>query len=106
MVNFADFGCFSASNAAALSLAQNLRAEFRASGLRVMNVFVGPTEDDWHQPLPPPKVQPQALARSVIEGLRDGLEDVYCGDVANDVIERFRAGPKILELEMTTGEVE
>lgn len=106
LVNFSDFGCFSASNAAALSLAQNLRAEFRTSGLRVMNVFVGPTEDDWHQPLPPPKVQPQAVARSVVGGLRDGLEDVYCGDVANDVIERFRAGPKVLELEMTTGEAE
>ena len=103
LVNSADYGCFSASNAAAFSLSQNLRNDFRASGLRVMNVFVGPTEDDWHQELPPPKVLPPALARSVVQGLRDGLEDVYCGDVAKDMIERFRAGPKILEREMTTG---
>ncbi|MGI9422389.1 MAG: SDR family NAD(P)-dependent oxidoreductase [Hyphomicrobiaceae bacterium] len=106
LMNFADYGCFSASNAAALSLSQSLRAEFRNSGLRLTNVFVGPTEDDWHQPLPPPKVQPQAVARSVIQGLRDGLEDVYCGDVAKDMIERFRAGPKILEREMTMGGAE
>lgn len=104
LVNASDFGCFSASNAAALSLSQSLRAEFRPSGLRLMNVFVGPTEDDWHQPLPPPKVLPNAIARSVVQGLRDGLEDVYCGDVAKDMIERFRAGPKILEREMTSGE--
>ncbi|PIE10370.1 MAG: short-chain dehydrogenase [Rhodobacterales bacterium] len=97
------YGCFSASNAAALSLSQSLRGEFRSSGLRVMNVFVGPTDDDWHQPLPPPKVPPAALARDVVKGLRDGLEDVYCGDVAKDLIERFRAGPKILEREMTGG---
>jgi short-subunit dehydrogenase len=104
LMNFADFGSFSASNAAALSLSQCLRAEFRASGLRLMNVFVGPTEDDWHQPLPPPKVLPKAIALSVVQGLRDGLEDVYCGDVAKDLIERFRAGSKILEREMTSGE--
>ena len=103
LVNSADYGCFSASNAAAFSLSQNLRNDFRGAGLRVMNVFVGPTEDDWHQELPPPKVLPPALARSVVQGLRDGLEDVYCGDVAKDMIERFRAGPKILEREMTNG---
>lgn len=97
------YGCFSASNAAALSLAQNLRASFRPSGLRVMNVFVGPTEDDWYQPLPPPKVQPAAVARSLVQGLRDGLEDVWCGDVAKDLIERFRAGAKVLEMEQTMG---
>ena len=68
------FGSFAASQSAALSLSQSLRAEFRASGLRLMNVFVGPTEDEWHQPLPPPKVAPVALARSVVQGLIDGLE--------------------------------
>lgn len=103
LVNSAGFGSFSASNAAALSLSQCLRSEFRDSGLRLMNVFVGPTEDDWHQPLPPPKVLPQGVAKSVVQGLRDGLEDVYCGDVAKDLVERFRAGPKILEREMTDG---
>lgn len=98
-----EFGCFSASNAAALNLSQSLRGEFRRSGLRLMNVFTGPTEDDWHQPLPPPKVMPNAIARSVVQGLREGLEDVYCGDVAKDLIERFRAGAKVLEREMTMG---
>ncbi len=101
--NNAEFGCFSASNAAAYSLSQNLRAEFRPSGLRVMNVFTGPTEDSWFQPVPPPKVTPQAIARSVIGGLRDGLEDVWCGDVAKDMRERFLQNPKILEREMTGG---
>ncbi len=104
LVNASDYGSFSASSAAALSLSQCQRAEFRSAGLRVMNVFVGPTEDDWHQPLPPPKVLPQTLAKSVVRGLQQGLEDVYCGDVARDLIERFRAGPKILEREMTNGE--
>ena len=103
LVNAAAYGCYAASAAAAHSLSQCLRAEYRASGLRVLNVFVGPTDDDWYQPVPPPKVQPPAIARSVLLGLCDGLEDVYCGDVARDIAERFRAGQKVLETEMTAG---
>ena len=98
-----DYGCFAASNAAAYSLSQSLRAEYRSSGLRVMNVFVGPTEDDWHQPLPPPKVLPEGLARDVVRGLKEGLEDVYSGDIAKDIFERYRRDPKVLERETTMG---
>jgi NAD(P)-dependent dehydrogenase (short-subunit alcohol dehydrogenase family)/uncharacterized OB-fold protein len=99
--NSAEYGCFSASNAAARSLSQCLRAEFRSSGLRVMNVYCGPTEDDWYQPLPPPKVLPVAVAGSVIQGLQNGLEETCCGDVAKDLFERFRDNPAVLEREMT-----
>ncbi len=98
--NLPQFGAFAASNAAALSLSQCLRAELWPGGVRVMNVFCGPTDDEWHQPLPPPKVAPPALARAVVDGLKAGLEDVYVGDVAKDLIDRWRAGPKILEREM------
>ena len=98
--NMPEYGAFSASNAAALSLSQCLRAELWSGGVRVMNVFTGPTDDEWHQPLPPPKVAPPALAKAVIGGLKDGLEDVFVGDVARDLIDRWRAGPKILEREM------
>ncbi|MBD3665321.1 SDR family oxidoreductase [Sulfitobacter aestuariivivens] len=105
LANEPSFGSFAASQAAALSLSQSLRAEFRASGLRLMNVFVGPTDDEWHQPLPPPKVTPAAIARDVVRGLHGGFEDVFCGDVAKDLNERFRRNPKVLEREMTGGGV-
>ena len=99
--NRPDLGGFSASNAAALSLSQCLRAEMRPGGIRVMNVFTGPTDDEWHQPLPPPKVPAPAIAKAIVSGLRDGLEDVFVGDIAQDLIARWRADPKTLELEMT-----
>lgn len=101
--NTPEMGCFSASQAAARSLAQSLRGEFRASGLRVMNLYVGPTEDDWHQPMPPPKVTPNALARDLVSGLQNGFEDVYCGDVAKDMALKFQRDPKVLERELTMG---
>lgn len=103
LCNSPEMGCFSASQAAARSLTQSLRGEFRAAGLRVMNVYVGPTEDDWHQPLPPPKVAPTALARAVVGGLQDGLEEVYCGDIAQDMALKFQRNPKVLERELTMG---
>ncbi len=103
MVPDAGYGAFSASQAAARSVSQTLRAEFRIAGLRVMNVYTGPTDDEWHQPLPPPKVAPRALARSIVEGLIDGVEDVYCGDIARDMADRWKENAKLLEREMTGG---
>ncbi|MDE4139128.1 MULTISPECIES: SDR family NAD(P)-dependent oxidoreductase [Rhodobacterales] len=98
------FGSFGASQAAARSISQSLRAEFRQSGLRVMNVYIGPIEGDaWFQPLPPPKVTPNAVARSVVGGLVDGLEEVTCGDIARDHYARWQADALLLEREMTGG---
>lgn len=101
--NFPAHGTFSASKAAAFSLAQCLRAEMRPAGLRVMNVFPGPIDDEWNQLLPAPKLAPDALAKAVVAALRDGVEDIYPGDVAQEWITRFRENPKVLERELATG---
>ena len=96
-------GTFSASKAAALSLAQGLRAELRGAGIRVLNVFPGPIDDDWNQNLPPPKVAPKALAGAIVKALKDGVEDLYPGDIAQDWLARWRDNPKVLERELAAG---
>lgn len=101
--NYPPHGTFSASKAAAYSLAQCLRAEMRASGIRVVNVFPGPIDDEWNQNLPLPKVAPAALASAIVNALKDGIEDVYPGDVAQEWVERWRENPKVLEWELATG---
>jgi NAD(P)-dependent dehydrogenase (short-subunit alcohol dehydrogenase family) len=101
--NFPPHGTYSASKAAALSLAQCLRAEMRPAGIRVVNLFPGPIDDDWNQLMPPPKVTPSALANAMIKALRDGVEDVYIGDVAQEWRERWREDPKVLERELASG---
>lgn len=103
LANFPPHGTFSASKAAALSLAQCLRAEMRPAGIRVVNVFPGPIDDEWNQNLPPPKLGPSALAQAILKALRDGVEDVYPGDVAQEWLARWRENPKILELELAAG---
>ncbi len=101
LANFPPHGTFSASKAAAHSLAQCLRAEMRPAGVRVVNVFPGPIDDEWNQLLPPPKIAPAALAKSIVAALCEGFEDVYPGDVAQEWLERWRDNPKALEREIS-----
>ena len=103
LANFPPHGTFSASKAAALSLAQCLRAEMRPAGIRVVNVFPGPIDDEWNQNLPPPKLAPAALASAIVKALKDGVEDIYPGDVAQEWLERWRHNPKVLEREIAAG---
>ena len=103
LANFPPHGTFSASKAAAHSLAQCQRAELRGAGIRVVNVFPGPIDDEWNQNMPPPKISPDALASAVVKALRDGVEDAYPGDVAQEWLERWRDNPKVLERELAAG---
>jgi NAD(P)-dependent dehydrogenase (short-subunit alcohol dehydrogenase family)/uncharacterized OB-fold protein len=101
LCNYPAHGTFSASKAAALSLSQCLRAEMRQGGVRVINVFPGPIDDEWNQALPPPKLSAGSLAKAVIKALKDGVEDVYPGDVAQEWLARWQDSPKVLEREVS-----
>lgn len=99
-----NYSAFGASQAAARSISQSLRAEFRASGLRMMNVYIGAIEGDpWFQTLPSPKVTPAAIARGIVHGLIEGLEEVTCGDIAKDIYARWQKDAGLLEREITGG---
>jgi NAD(P)-dependent dehydrogenase (short-subunit alcohol dehydrogenase family)/uncharacterized OB-fold protein len=101
LCNYPAHGTFSASKAAALSLSQCLRAEMRQGGVRVINVFPGPIDDEWNQALPPPKLSPGSLAEALVKALTDGVEDVYPGDVAQEWLARWQDSPKVLEREVS-----
>jgi short-subunit dehydrogenase/uncharacterized OB-fold protein len=94
------FGAFSATEAACLSATQSLRAALRPDGVRVVSVFSGPLETEEFHRIPPPKVTPAALARATVEALRRGLEDVFVGDVAEDIRARLAVNPKAVEREL------
>jgi NAD(P)-dependent dehydrogenase (short-subunit alcohol dehydrogenase family) len=96
-------GAFCAAKAAAYSLSQCLRAQMQPAGVRVINLFPGPIDDERSQELPPPKVAPEALARAIVKALQDGVEDVYPGDVAQEWFARWRENPKVLERELAMG---
>ena len=100
LANWPAYGAYSATEAACLSAAQSLRAELRPGGVKVVNVFFGPLDTEWFQTVPPPKVAPAALAGAVVDTLKRGLEDVFVGDVAEDIRQRLAVNPKALEREL------
>jgi NAD(P)-dependent dehydrogenase (short-subunit alcohol dehydrogenase family)/uncharacterized OB-fold protein len=102
LMNWPAYGAYSAAEAACLSAAQCMRAELRPGGVKVLNAFFGPLETEWFQAVPPPKLAPLALAKAVVAALKGGLEDIFVGDVAQDVRERLGANPKALERELGT----
>ncbi len=98
--NFPAHGTYSASKAAAYSLAQFVRAEMLPAGVRVMNVFPGPLDDERNQDLSLPKLSPQAVATAIVKGLVAGIEDLFPGDVAQEWLARWRENPQVLEREL------
>lgn len=95
-------GMWSASQAAALSTSQCLRNELRPAGIRVIHVFSGPIDYEWEQLTPPPRVSPAALAKAIVRALREGVEEAYVGDVAQEFLARMQDNPKGLERELGT----
>ncbi len=100
LANWPEFGACSATEAACLSASHSLRAELRPGGVKFINIFHGPLETEWFQTTPPPKVAPSALGKAAVDALKRGLEDVFVGDIAQDIRERFVANPKALEREL------
>jgi NAD(P)-dependent dehydrogenase (short-subunit alcohol dehydrogenase family)/uncharacterized OB-fold protein len=103
LANYPPHGTYSASKAAAFSLSQALRAELRPAGVRVINLFPGPIDDEWDQLELPPKLSPAAVATALVEALKASVEDVYPGDVAQDWLARHLDNPKALERELGEG---
>ncbi len=85
----------SASGAAVLALSHALRGEMRGSGVRVINIYAGPVDDEWHQELPQPKLAPKALAQAVVKALVEGREEATAGEVARDLYARWREDPAL-----------
>jgi NAD(P)-dependent dehydrogenase (short-subunit alcohol dehydrogenase family)/uncharacterized OB-fold protein len=100
LMNWPQYGTYSATEAACLSATQCIRAELRSGGVKVVNVFFGPLDTEWFQTVPPPKLTPAALAKAVVRALRQGIEDVFVGDIAEDIRARLAVNPKALEREL------
>ena len=88
LANWPAYGAYSASQAACLSLSQCLRAELRPGGVKVINVFAGPLED---RMVPDRAAAEGRAARAwptaIVSALKRGLEEMFVGDVAEDIID-------------------
>ena len=97
-------GTFSASKAAASRCRRRLRAEMRGAGIRVSTCFPARSTMNGTSWCRRRSSRPQRWRRRIVKALRDGVEDLYPGDVAQDLLTRWRESAKVLEREMWVNE--
>ena len=93
---------YSASKAAQHSLTQASRALLAARGVTVQGVYPGPVDTDMVKDLPPQfvKTPPEDVAKSVLDGVETGDEDIFPDPFAVAFAEQFRSSPKNAERQM------
>ena len=94
-------GSLCASKAAGLRMTEGLRAELAAQGTFVMAVMTGAIDTDMSRGFEGPKSSPSEVARAVIEGLQNGVEEIYLGDMPGFINTGLASDPKALEREMS-----
>jgi NAD(P)-dependent dehydrogenase (short-subunit alcohol dehydrogenase family) len=99
-VNLPFMGSYCTSKAAALSLTHGIRAELAAQGTLVLGVMPGTVDTGFAAHYPPPKVAPNEVARAAVQGVIDGIEEVYPGEQATYLAAQLLTQPKGVEKEV------
>jgi NAD(P)-dependent dehydrogenase (short-subunit alcohol dehydrogenase family) len=96
-VNFPMAGSYSASKAAVHSLTQGVRAELAAQGTLVVGVYPGPVDTDMAASFEAEKATPNAVARSILDAVEAGDEDVYPDATSAQMHAGLLGDPKAVE---------
>jgi NAD(P)-dependent dehydrogenase (short-subunit alcohol dehydrogenase family) len=99
-VNLPMYGSLCASKAAALSLSQGVRAELAKQGTLVVAVMPGAVDTEMERNFPPPKLPPAEAAARALDGVEQGLEEVYPGDMASGMSQGLAGDPKAVEKDL------
>jgi NAD(P)-dependent dehydrogenase (short-subunit alcohol dehydrogenase family) len=95
--NMPSIGGYSASKAAALSLTQALRPGLSRRGISVHAALPGAIDTDMVRSFEMPKTSPQVVARGILDGLEQGLEDIAPDPMSLEVLAKWRRDPKAVE---------
>jgi NAD(P)-dependent dehydrogenase (short-subunit alcohol dehydrogenase family) len=93
-------GGYSASKAAASSITQSLRADLAKLEIGVHGVFAGAIDTDMVKAMDMAKTSPADVARSIIEGVERGEEDIFPDAMSRQLFATFRENPKQLERQL------
>jgi NAD(P)-dependent dehydrogenase (short-subunit alcohol dehydrogenase family) len=83
---------YSVSKAASLSLTQSLRALLAARGVSVHAVMPGPIDTEMVRDLDIPKSPAEDVARSILDGVERGDEDIFPDPMSQMLAAGWRAG--------------
>lgn len=95
--NFPSLGPYSASKAAVHSFTQGLRAELGNTDIFVQGVYPGPVDTDMTRDFEMDKAIPADVAAMVLDGLENGVEDVFPDAFSQSMYQVFLQDPKQLE---------
>ena len=88
---------YSASKAAVHSIVQGLRGELRDSNVLVCGVYPGPIDTDMAKGFEMEKDSPENVAKNVIRGIEEGVEDIFPDVMSQQVGAGYMASPKAVE---------
>ncbi len=90
-------GAYNASKAAAWSMTQSMRAELSKRGIQVYGVFPGPVDTDMSRGFEMAKAAPGPLARTVLDAIERGEEDIFPDAMSQQVYSSWRQDHKAVE---------
>lgn len=93
---------YSAAKAAAFSATQGLRAELASKGISVHAVMPGTIDTDMVRDFKLPKTSPESVARSIIEGVEEGLDDILPDPASRQMYALWQTDPKALERQLAS----
>ncbi|MCU0490321.1 MAG: SDR family oxidoreductase [Chloroflexaceae bacterium] len=93
-------GGYSASKAAAYSLTQAIRANLRGKGIAVHGVYPGAVDTEMIAAMQMPKTSPAQVAQAILEGVANGVEDIYPDGMAQQLVQLWRQDPNQLAAQL------
>jgi NAD(P)-dependent dehydrogenase (short-subunit alcohol dehydrogenase family) len=97
LVGFPPVLTYSSSKAALHSLTQSTRQLLRGQETFVVGVYPGPVDTDMAADFTVPKVSAASVATAILDGLEQGLEDIYPDPFAAEYGDAYSVNPKALE---------
>jgi NAD(P)-dependent dehydrogenase (short-subunit alcohol dehydrogenase family) len=88
---------YSSSKAALHSITQSTRQLLRGQGTFVAGVYPGPVDTEMAARFPIPKVAAASVAHAILDGLEQGLEEIYPDPFAVEYGDIYAVNPKGLE---------
>lgn len=88
---------YSTTKAALHSLTQSTRQMLQPQGTRVVGVYPGPVDTDMAAGLSIPKASASSVAHTILDGLEQGLEEIYPDPLAKEWGDVYSVNPKGLE---------
>ncbi|MCG8326160.1 MAG: SDR family oxidoreductase [Chitinophagales bacterium] len=88
---------YSISKAAIHSLTQGLRGELKETNILVSGVYPGPIDTDMTAGYPMDMETPENVAKEILQGMADGVEDIFPDPMSKQIGQAYSMSPKTVE---------